>query len=150
MPVNAIMNTGPDDLSGFDSYLEPRLAGSASRSSHAVLRFWLDSPGSSTGVPQFLLDGGLERTTYTEYGGGESPDYDSEALLTAIEGFVAGFGDRYDGDPRIYVIQIGILGFWGEWSGPPPSLFFASARGSLPHEFRVWLGFAGTHIHTII
>src|SRR6185312_6261860 len=44
-----------------------------------------------------------------------SPDYDSPYLLSAVTNFIAAFGARYDGDPRIGFINLGLVGLWGEW-----------------------------------
>ena len=118
VPLSSIINLSPNASEGFDSYLEPRLAASASRGMHAVLRFYLDYPGREDPyetIPQFLIDGGLSFNSYSDHGGGESPDYTDESLLSALESFVAQLGERYDGDARIGFIQIGLLGFWGEW-----------------------------------
>lgn len=106
---------GPDSFAGFDTYLEPRLERTASKSRHAVLRFVLDVPDRPSHVPQYLIDGGLGFNWYEAYGGGASPDYSDENLLSALASFIAEFGRRYDGDPRVGFIQAGLLGFWGEW-----------------------------------
>ena len=119
--LNQLMNTSLSDFSGVDTYLEPRLAGSAARARHAVLRVYIDYPTRPTGVPYFLVADGLAFNTYSEHGGGESPDYTSEALLQALEAFIAHLGARYDGDPRLAFIQVGLLGFWGEWHTFPHS-----------------------------
>jgi hypothetical protein len=114
-PVNAVM-TGPDtfDWSVFDQALED-IAG---RGHQTALRFYLDYPTRPTGIPRYLLDGGLETRTYDDYGNAGvsvSPDYDDPALRAAIEDFVAALGARYDGDPRVGFVQAGLVGFWGEW-----------------------------------
>ena len=124
VPLNAIFNTSgtaADMNAGFDAYLEPRLAATAARAHHAVLRFFLDYPSKPSAVPHYLLAAphNLAMMPYTEHGGGISPDYTSEPLLTALETFVAALGARYDGDPRIGFLQVGLLGFWGEWHTYP-------------------------------
>jgi len=111
--LNKVM-TGNDTFD-WDSYLEPRLTSTASRHSHAILRFILDYPRKETFVPQYLLDGGLAFTTYTAHGGGRSPDYGDKNLAEALGQFIAALGKRYDGDPRVGFVQVGLLGFWGEW-----------------------------------
>ena len=122
VPLRSVMNDNASDFSGFDTYLEPRLRASAARGMHSVLRFFLDYPGAADplyAVPQFLIDGGLAFHNYTEFGGGRSPDYTSNALLAALEGFIAALGARYDGDPRLGFVQLGLLGFWAEWHTYP-------------------------------
>jgi hypothetical protein len=137
LPVNAVM-TGPDS---FDwSALESQLNAIAARGHQAAFRFYLDYPGKPSGLPQYLLDGGLATHSYPDYGNNGlsvSPDYDDANLDTALDQFVAAFGARYDGDPRIGFIQLGLLGFWGEWHTYPydgytlPENWFASPSEQL-------------------
>jgi hypothetical protein len=47
-------------------------------------------------------------------GGGLTPDYGGEPLLSALVNFVAALGRKYDGDKRIAFIHLGLLGFWYE------------------------------------
>ena len=106
---------GMSSFEGLSTYLEPRVAASAARFRHAIIRFYIDYPSLPSKIPQFLLDGGLNVTTYTEFGGGESPNYSDANLLSALAAFVSELGARYDGDPRVGFVQVGFLGFWGEW-----------------------------------
>ena len=99
--------------------LEQKFNQSASQNRHAIICFILDYPEQANYVPQFLIDAGLKQTTYTDFGGGKSPDYTSPILLTALEQFITAFGANYDGDSRLAFIQIGLLGFWGEWHTYP-------------------------------
>ena len=99
----------------WDTTLEVKLDATASRNRHAILRFVLDTPATTTQVPQFLIDGGLSFNDYTTYGGGKSPNYNDTNLKTALQQFITAFGQKYDGDIRIAFVQVGLLGFWGEW-----------------------------------
>ncbi len=118
-PLRNLMN-GPDSFT-FERGMEPQLQSIASRGHQAVLRVYLDYPTKPTGIPQFLLDEGLEVHPYTFFGNSlrstdsVSPNYDDPRLVAALEAFIAEFGRRYDGDPRIGFITIGLIGFWGEW-----------------------------------
>jgi hypothetical protein len=114
-PVNAVM-TGPNtfDWATMDSALD-EIGG---RGHQTALRFYLDYPTRQTGIPKFLLDGGLETRPYNDFnnnGVSVSPDYNDPQLLAAIDDFVAALGERYDGDARIGYVQAGLIGFWGEW-----------------------------------
>ncbi|HLY27858.1 MAG TPA: DUF4832 domain-containing protein [Aggregatilineales bacterium] len=119
VPLRDLMN-GPNSFT-FETGIEPQLQSIASRGDQAVLRVYLDYPTRSTGIPQFLLDGGLKVHKYTVFGNtmqpwdSVSPDYDDPNLVTAMTAFIAEFGRRYDGDPRIGFIELGLIGFWGEW-----------------------------------
>jgi hypothetical protein len=118
-PVNAVM-TGPDtfDWTAMDTTLNQI----AARGHQTALRFYLDYPSKPSGIPQFLLDGGLATHTYDDYGNNGvsvSPNYDDPALRTALDQFIAALGARYDGDPRVGFLQAGLVGFWGEWHTYP-------------------------------
>ncbi|PAE07501.1 hypothetical protein CHI12_10690 [Terribacillus saccharophilus] len=122
IPLNEIMT----NFNEFDwSKLESNIDDVASRGNQAIFRVYLDYPNRSSGIPQFLLDLGLETKdySYNSNGGPEgtsvSPDYDDENLNTALHQFIEALGDRYDGDPRIGFIQAGLVGFWGEWHTYP-------------------------------
>lgn len=105
------------------SALESRLDTIAGRGHQAIFRFYYDYPGETTGVPQFLIDGGLTMRYYdepTDLGGaGFSPDYENQTFRTSMQNFIKAFGTKYDGDPRIGYITLGLLGFWGEWHNWP-------------------------------
>lgn len=115
LPVNAVM-TGPHR---FDwRALEEQLDAIAVRGHQAAFRFYLDYPGKPSGVPAFLLDQGLLTRPYDDFdnnGQSVSPDYDDPNLAAALDRFIAALGRHYDGDPRVGFVQLGLLGFWGEW-----------------------------------
>jgi hypothetical protein len=121
IPLNAVMS----NYSTFDWHpLEKQLREIARRGHQAVLRFYLDYPDKPVGIPRFLLDGGLATHAYSDYNNGVDatsviPNYDDPHLLTALDQFISAFGARYDGDPRIGFIQVGLIGFWGEWHTYP-------------------------------
>ena len=127
VPLADLMD-GPDSFT-FEDGLEPVLKDVAGRGHRLVLRPFLDYPGrKSTGVPKFLRDAGLKMRRYKQFGGGRSPDYENERLVAALESFIEALGERYDGDPRLGVVQTGLLGHWGEWHTYPKSQWFASEK----------------------
>lgn len=116
VPVKAIQS----DMNTFDwEELEIRLNAVASRGHQAVFRLYYDYPGLESGVPDFLVDNGITMRAYDEPdnlgGGGLTPDYNDETFRASMQTLIADFGLRYDGDPRIGYITLGLLGFWGEW-----------------------------------
>lgn len=153
VPMKDLMN-GPESFT-FNSGLETKLAAIASRGNQAVFRVYLDYPSKSTGVPQFLIDGGLDGQSYTNYGGGWSPDYSNAELIDAIVALIEEMGEVYNGDPRIGFITVGFLGFWGEWHTYPHESWFADSAtqqrviqaitGAFPHT-RLLLRYPDHHI----
>ncbi|KAL9655523.1 hypothetical protein ABK040_002190 [Willaertia magna] len=111
----------------FSQTLEPYLNNVKLRKRQAIFRIYLDYPNCcpdgqyNTGVPDFLLTGNNPVTfsSYTNYGGGKSPDYTNERLISSIEQLITELARKYDGDNRIAYIQIGILGYWGEFHTYP-------------------------------
>ncbi|CUU35149.1 MAG: DUF4832 domain-containing protein [Armatimonadetes bacterium] len=105
---------------------EQRWDTNLTRNNHVVFRVYLDYPGQPTGVPQWLIDMGVEMRPYTEYGGGLSPDYDDPRLVQALVRLIRALGQRYNNHPRVAFVQLGFLGFWGEWHTYPRTELFAS------------------------
>lgn len=100
------------------SFLDNLLNRVAGRGHQAVFRTYLDYPNVGYGVPDFLSH--VPKRAYSDYDNGVngtsfSPDYNHPDLRRALTNFIAALGARYDGDPRIGFITIGLLGFWGEW-----------------------------------
>ncbi|MBS1726393.1 MAG: DUF4832 domain-containing protein [Armatimonadetes bacterium] len=98
----------------------------AAKGKLVVFRVSMDYPTEKTGVPQWLIDAGLKMTPYTDYGGGKSPDYSDPRLQKALLKFIKALGARYNSNPRVAFIQVGLLGFWGEWHTWPRTELFAS------------------------
>ena len=103
----------------------------ASRGHQVIIRVYLEFPGRPSGVPAFLIRGGLHISHYQIEGTSgdvESPDYSDSTLIEAFKNFIAAFGKRYDGDPRLGFVEAGLLGAWGEWhTWPKPELFASKA-----------------------
>ncbi|KAG2387540.1 hypothetical protein C9374_001134 [Naegleria lovaniensis] len=131
-PLNVLMNsmnnfTFSNTQNNNRDNLEKYLNDVKKRKRQAILRVYLDYPNCcpdgtyNTGVPSFLFQGqnAVTLTPYTEYGGGQSPDYSNERLVSALEAFIQKLGQHYDGDTRIAYIQVGLLGYWGEWHTYP-------------------------------
>lgn len=118
VPLSALMD-GPESFT-FEAGLDPILDEIAARGHQAVFRIYLDYPANAeTGVPAYMVKAGLKFFDYSEHGGGKCPDYSDERLLSALEKFIGAFGKKYDGDPRIGFITMGLIGFWGEWHTYP-------------------------------
>jgi len=122
-----------DLQTGYTSFdwtkLEAKLDAIAGRGHQAVFRIYLDYPNTEYGVPAFLSH--VPKNAYTDYNNGKSatsysPDYSHADLRQALSSLIAALGAKYDGDPRIGFIQVGLLGFWGEWHTYPHNDWMAS------------------------
>lgn len=113
--------------------LERKLNAAAGRGCQFIARFYLEYPGRPTGVPRFLLEAGVKLRTWTNTNTqpgppalDHTPDYEDPRLRAALTNFIQAFGARYDGDPRLGFIELGLLGTWGEWHNYPNQQWFAS------------------------
>lgn len=123
--------TGPTNFNWgpFDAKLES----AASRGHQFLARFYLEWPGRKTGVPQYLVDAGLPMRRWTNTNTqpfppaiDQTPDYEDPRLRAALTNFIHALGRRYDGDPRLGFVGLGLLGTWGEWHNHPNDAWFAS------------------------
>lgn len=60
-------------------------------------------------------------------------DYDSPAFQERLKALIAKLGQAWDQDPRIFAVQMGLIGFWGEHHNPAPT---AAQRRLLTEAFR--------------
>ena len=111
-----------DVVTGRDTYdftkVDALLDAIASRGHQAAIRFYLDTPGKESGMPQYLIDGGTDKSRKYNFHDNQeisfSPNYDDPNVKEMLLHFVDALGDKYDGDPRIAYITAGLYGFWGE------------------------------------
>lgn len=98
----------------------------ASAGKHVVFRVYVDYPKKPSGLPDWLRRAGVRETAYTDYGGGRSPNYNDPRMIAGMERLIAALGKRYNNNPRVAFIQLGLLGFWGEWHTYPRTELYAS------------------------
>jgi hypothetical protein len=60
-------------------------------------------------------------------------DYDSPEFQKRLRALVARLGEAWDNDPRIFAVQMGLIGRWGEHHSPGPT---AAQRRLLADAFR--------------
>jgi len=119
-----------DIQSGYNIYtwaaLDDQLKTIADRGHQAVFRIYADYPKRAYGIPAFLSY--VPKNAYTDNGNTTSfsPDYENADLRRAMKNLIAALGARYDGDARIGFIEVGFLGFWGEWHTYPHTAWFPS------------------------
>lgn len=95
--------------------------------SNIHLRYERDGSGAviepHRDFPAYLLNAPLSLTAlpYSNggpcglYGTGIMLPWNETALIERMELLIAAFGAQYDGDPRITAVQLGLIGYWGEW-----------------------------------
>jgi len=98
------------------------------RGKHIVFRVYVDYPSLDPGLPDWLRQEGVRETAYREHGGGMSPDYNDPRMVSAMERLIEALGRRYNNHPRIAFLQLGLLGFWGEWHTWPREEMYASPQ----------------------
>jgi hypothetical protein len=102
--------TGPNEFNW--TVLDQTLETAIGRNNHVIWRVFTYYPGQALRIPQYLLNAGIR---LVDTSGGKSPDFNDPTLLEAFEQFITAFGARYDGAKGLAFIQLGLLGFWGEW-----------------------------------
>ena len=99
-----------DLMTGPDSYnwepMEAYLDEVASHGHQANFRVSTNISFGGQDIPAFLSD--LPTTD------GNLP-YDNPRVVSAFTNFARALGAKYDGDPRIGFITMGLIGKWGEW-----------------------------------
>lgn len=95
---------------------------------HIIFRVYVDYPKLPSGMPDWLIEKGVSMRPYKDHGGGLCPDYDDARMISAMEKFIAALGQRYNQHPRVAFIQLGMLGFWGEWHTWPKEKLYASTK----------------------
>ena len=102
-----------------EDWTHPRAKGK-----HIIFRIYMDYPTKESGIPPWLLEKGVETEKYSQHGGGITPNYNHPEMRKALAKFIAALGARYNLNPRVAFIQLGLLGHWGEWhTYPQPERF---------------------------
>lgn len=79
------------------------------------LRFMaLEDPASGSRIPDWLIKKGI-KGTWTPDGKTFVPDLDDGMFIKYAQKLLAAFGKRYDGNPELAYVDIGLVGSWGEW-----------------------------------
>lgn len=125
LALNEVMKGwGKYDWSALEKTLEKGKAGGR----QTIFRFYLEYPGKKLALPDFLLAEGVKIVEWKDDEGQAclTPDYEDVLLRRAISEFIAALGKKYDGDPRVGFITMGMLGKWGEWHNFPRGDLWAS------------------------
>jgi hypothetical protein len=89
---------------------------------HLILRVFCQWDGSETdknklACPAWLMQKVdlLTGKNTLGKGGGTVVDFNNPYFVEQAKQMIAALGQRFNNDPRIYAIQLGIIGYWGEW-----------------------------------
>lgn len=79
------------------------------------LRFMtLEEPDSGSRIPDWLIKKGI-KGSWTADGKTFVPDLDDPLFISYAQKLLNAFGKRYDGNPELAYLDIGMVGSWGEW-----------------------------------
>lgn len=111
--------TNASNCGSYDwSIVDNMLTETANNGNQAAIRFYMVYPGGTGTHPANAIptcfDGHVTYRQDNTWNVTE-PDYDSAYLVNALKNFIAAFGARYDGDPRLGFVHLGLIGLWGEW-----------------------------------
>jgi hypothetical protein len=108
---------GDPDVVGVQSafnwtYVDEALRIAETFRAHTILRFYIHYPGAPLNIPAYLM--GDITTLWNTWNNEVAPWYGDFNLRKAFRQFIDHLSRRYDGDTRIYAIQAGLIGYWGE------------------------------------
>ena len=89
-----------------------------SKGKHLIIRFYADWNHKRLDTPDWLYKKGIK---LRRKGESMSTDYDSPIFVAEAIEAIQALAKRYDNDPRVAMVQIGTIGFWGEWHNHPVS-----------------------------
>lgn len=89
---------------------------------HVILRIVCQWDGSETKIEQLSCPAWLMQNVRLLSGqntlgqwGGTSVDFNDPYFIAQAEEMIAALGAKYNNDPKIYAIELGVVGYWGEW-----------------------------------
>lgn len=108
---------GLDDvMTGMNSFdwnlIDNAIGIDASNGNFSYIQVNIDpaKPGK-TDMPAFLID----QVDWKETPENLCPDWNNEILMQAMLNFVSAYGEKYNHDPRVFLVHYGLYGMWGEW-----------------------------------
>lgn len=109
--LNQVMN----GMYSFDwTAIENELNKDMADGNFSTIQVIIDPANGSTLMPGFLKDQ-VEWVLKTGDTPSLCPDWNNETLIQAMLNFIAAFGEKYNNDPRVFSITLGLYGMWGEW-----------------------------------
>jgi Carbohydrate binding module (family 6)/Bacterial Ig-like domain (group 2) len=108
------------DIDSFNwSPIENVLSVQAALGNHTILQVNIDPANGTTDMPNFL-DG---QVPFVYYPGDPAngivpdscPNWNDADLMAAMLNFIGKYGAKYNNDPRVGMVHLGLYGMWGEW-----------------------------------
>ncbi|MFN0081473.1 MAG: carbohydrate-binding protein [Ferruginibacter sp.] len=81
---------------------------------HSYIQVNIDPAFGESDMPPFLIN----QVDWEYYNGNvpdSCPNWNDPELMTAMLNFINAFGAKYNNDPRIFLVHLGLYGLWGEW-----------------------------------
>ena len=107
----------PDSID--EGLIDAAIASSMACGQQLAFRVKCCSPRRDHGDVPAWLDRVGGRVRMADYGGGPReipvPDFDDPTTLERHIDFIRRLGNRYDGHPGVVSVDIGSVGWWGEW-----------------------------------
>ena len=98
------------------SAVENILDNEGSKNRHLILRLYCDWHGNDaeSDCPSWMYsDAGVARLRGDN--GRYITDFNDPQYIEQAKDAISALADEYDNDPRIYALQMGVIGYWGEW-----------------------------------
>ena len=106
----------PSDGSFDRNAVEDIIDNEGSKNRHLILRLYCDWHGNSadSDCPNWMYSqAGVARLKGDN--GRYITDFNDAEFIAQAGDAIQALADQYDNDPRIYAVQMGIIGYWGEW-----------------------------------
>ena len=112
--LNSVM-TG---LNNFNwTVIDNFLAQGAALGHHSYIQVNIDPGSGNSYMPTFLLGS----VAFENFPGDSvniadnCPDWNNPLLMNAMLNFISAFGAKYNNDPRVFMVHLGLYGIFGEW-----------------------------------
>ena len=118
IPLDTVLLQDPDTVSANEAYnwtvVDEALELVESYHMHGIIRFWVHWPGKPLALPDYM-ERQPKKVELISTWGDVAPYYGDPIFRDELKKFIMAFGKRYDGDTRLFAIQGGFLGRYGEW-----------------------------------
>ena len=106
----------PNDGTFDRAAVENIIDNEGSKNRHLILRLYCDWHGddAESDCPSWMYkEAGVARLKGDN--GRYITDFNDSRYIAQARDAIQAFAEEYDNDPRIYAVQMGVIGYWGEW-----------------------------------